>query len=209
MRQLKRRNDKMKLTATILLSFILTSCGQTISKEKSVAKNDIYKIILRTEMPDPEKDPDTGELYTTEIPGEIDTTTIEKLNEPLKALTAFYSAMGGTMCSGEYCDLTTALGLGKQGSDSHKNLIKKYFPKDKVAETVLKQECYLRPSGASSFSDFEFLTITDKGDTVIVDYNLMYYNRGEIEWTEGLDIYLFNDNKFEKVKRNLWTHSDK
>ncbi|MFO7658303.1 MAG: hypothetical protein R6W78_14685 [Bacteroidales bacterium] len=199
----------MKLISTILFSYILTSCGQTIPQEKSVTKNDTYKIILRTEMPEPDKDPETGELYTTEIPGEIDTTSIEKLNEPLKALIAFYSAMGGSMCSGEYCDLTTALGLGKQGSDKHKNLIKTYFPNDKVAETVLKQDCYLRPSGASTFSDFEFLTITDKGDSVFVDYKLMYYNRGEIVWTEGPDIYLFKVNKFEKVKRHLWTHSDK
>ena len=147
-------------------------------------------------MSEPEKDPDTGELYTTEIPGQIDPTTIEKLNKPLKALTAFYSAMGGTMCTGEYCDLTTALGLGKQGSKRHKNLIKMYFPKDKVAEIVLKQDCYLRPSGASTFSDFEFHTIFDKGDTVMVDYNLMYYNSGEIMWTKGPDKYLFKNNKF-------------
>lgn len=199
----------MKLIAIILFAFLLTSCGRTIPKEKSVSKNDTYKIILKTVMPEPEKDPDTGELYTTEIPGEIDTTTIAKLNEPLKALTAFYSAMGGTMCSGEFCDLTTALGLGKQGSEKHKNLIKKYFPNDKVAETVLKQDCYLRPSGASTFSDFEFLTIIDKGDKVVVDYNLMIYNRGKIEWTKGPDIYLFKDNKFEKMKRHLWTFADK
>jgi hypothetical protein len=209
MRQLKRQRKKMKLIAIILFSFILTICGQTIPKGKYVTKNDTYKIILRTEMPEPEKDSETGELYTTEIPGEIDTTTIEKLNEPLKALTAFYSAMGGTMCSGEYCNLTTALGLGKQGSEKHKSLIEKYFPNDKVAETVLKQNCYLRPSGASSFSDYEFLTITDKGDTVLVDYKLMYYNRGEIEWTEGPDIYMFKDNEFEKIKRNLWSFVEK
>jgi hypothetical protein len=199
----------MKLITTILLSFILISCGQTISKEKPVSKNDHYKIILRTEMSEPEKDPETGELYSTEIPGEIDTTTIEKLNEPLKALTAFYSAMGGSYCSGEFCDLTTALGLGKQGSEKHKTLIQNYFPKDKVAEMVLQQDCYLRPSGASTFSDYEFLTIIDKGDTVVVEYNLMVYNRGEIEWTKGPDTYLFKENKFKKLKRNLWAFADK
>lgn len=199
----------MKLIATILLSVLLTSCGQTISQDKAVAKNEQYKIIVRTEMPEPEKDPETGELYSTEIPGEIDTMTIEKLNEPLKALTAFYSAMGGSYCSGDFCDLTTALGLGKQGSDKHKSPIIKYFPNDKVAETVLKQDCYLRPSGASTFSDYEFLTIIDKGDTVVVEYNLMVYNRGEIEWIKGPDTYLFKDNKFKKLKRNLWTFADK
>lgn len=199
----------MKLIAIILFSIILTSCRQTIPKEKLIAKHERYKIILRTEIPEPEKDPETGEIYNTEIPGEIDTTTIVRLNEPLKALTAFYSAMGGSYCSEEFCDLTTALGLGKQGSDRHKNLIKKYFPNDKVAETVLKQDCYLRPSGASTFSDYEFLTITDKEDTVLVDYKLMYYNQGEITWREGPDIYLYQDNKFNKLKRNLWTFTDK
>ena len=199
----------MKLLTTILLTFTLTSCGQTIPKEKFVAKNDQYKIILRTEMSEAEKDPTTGEIYTTEIPGEIDTTTIQKLSEPLKALTAFYSAMGGTMCSDEHCDLTTALGLGEQGSEKHKNLIIKYFPTDKVAKAVIEQNCYLRPSGASTFSDFEFLTIIDKGDTVVVEYNLMIYNRGKIEWTKGPDIYSFKDKKFTKLKRNLWTFADK
>jgi len=198
----------MKLIATILFIFIFTNCGQSTPKEKAVSKNDTYKIILKTEMSEPEKAPDTGERYTTEIPGKIDITTIEKLNEQLKALTAFYSAMGGTMCNGDYCDLTTALGLGKQGSDKHKNLIRKFFPNDKVAEAVLKQDCYLRPSGASTFSDFEYLTIIDKGDTIVVDYRLMFYNRGEIKWIKGPDIYLFKDNKFEKVKRNLWTFAE-
>lgn len=146
---------------------------------------------------------------TNSVPGDIDTTISKSLNEPIRALAAFYAAMGGTMCDGENCELTTALGLGKQGSDKHKDLIKNYFPNDKVAETVLKQDCYLRPSGASTFSDFEYLTITDLGDTVEVDYNLMYYNRGNEEWTKGPDTYLFKDNSFKKIKRNLWTHSDK
>src|ERR1017187_4185978 len=66
----------------------------------------------------------------------------EKLNKPiiaslppnLKALAAFYSAMGGTNCMDQECALTTALGLGKQGSDAQKVLIQKYFPDDKVAK---------------------------------------------------------------------------
>lgn len=199
----------MRHLSIILTVFFLASCNQTKTTNKDIAQNDIYEIILRSEMPAQEKDPGTREKHIAKIPGEIDTTTIKELDEPLRALTAFYSAMGGTMCDGEYCDLTTALGLGEQGSGKHKNIIKKYFPDDKVAETLLKQDCYLRPSGASTFSDFEFLTLTDKGDTIFVDYKLMNYNRGEIKWTEGPDIYLFKDDKFEKVKRNLWTFVDK
>ncbi|MGC4041811.1 MAG: hypothetical protein QM710_13780 [Flavobacterium sp.] len=177
--------------------------------DKNQPKSEIYKIILRTEIPEPEKDPDTGELYTTEIPGEINGLAIKKLNEPMKALASFYSAMGGSYCSNDHCNLTTELDLGKQGSKKHKNLIQKYFPNDKVAEAVIKQDCYLRPSGASTFSDYEFLTILDKGDTITVDYRLMYYDHGEISWAKGPDIYLFKDNKFKKIKRNLWTFIEK
>ena len=141
----------MRQFQIILIIFPSASCNQTKTAKKNTVQNNIYEIILRTKISQPEIDSETGEKYTTQIPGKIDTATIKKLEEPLIALTAFYSAMGGTMCDGEHCKLTTALGLGKQGSDKHKNIIKKYFPEDKVAETLLKQDCYLRPSGASTF----------------------------------------------------------
>ncbi len=195
-----------KTIVPILLSFFLISCGHTNQKEKNIANNNEYKIILRTEIPKPEIDAKRGEQYTTKVPGEIDPTAIKRLNAPLKALTAFYAAMGGSYCSGDFCNLTTALGLGKQGSEKHKTLIRNYFPQDNVAEMVLQQDCYLRPSGASSFSDFEYLTITDKGDSVFVDYRLLYYDRGETICFEGPDIYLFKDNTYKNIKRNIWTH---
>src|SRR5450631_2086051 len=83
----------------------------------------------------------------------------EKLNKPviaslpsnLKAMAAFYSAMGGTNCLDQECALTTALGLGKQGSDLQKSLIVKYFPDDKAAKLVVAQDCYLAPASASAF----------------------------------------------------------
>lgn len=199
----------MKYYTQILIILLLASCNSPTKKSTQenhpaketneiVATNQktihpaIYKIIVKTES----------------IPGDIDTLVIKSLNEPLKALTAFYAAMGGTMCTGEHCELTTALGLGKQGSEKHKALIQKYFPNDKVAETVINQDCYLRPSGASTFSDYSYLTMTVNGDTVKVDYNLMQYNRGESNWTQGPDTYLLKDNVFRKISRNLWKHSD-
>lgn len=192
------------MNATImifLLTIFLTSCGNRIAQRNKLSKNDTFYIVLRTELSAPEIDPETGEVYTTEIPGEIG-HDINKLEAPLKAIAALYSAIGGTMCNGEYCDLTTALGLGKQGSIKHKRLIKKYFPNDKVAATVLKQDCYLRPSGASSFSDFEYLNLSCKGDTVLVNYNLVVFNRGEIKIFKGPDIYLLKNNQFEILRRN-------
>ena len=179
--------DRHFMRNFILLFFLLTSPSFYGQNKFS------YKIILETKS----------------VPGDIDSLAISKLKEPIRALAAFYSAMGGTMCDGEYCQLTTALGLGKQGSDTHKNLIKKYFPDDKVAEAVLKQDCYLRPSGASTFSDFQYLTITDMGDKIKVEYSLMRYDHGKGEWTNGPDLYEFKNNSFRKLKRHLWTHIDK
>ncbi len=146
---------------------------------------------------------------TNSLPGDLDIPEIKRLNEPLKALAAFYSAMGGTMCDGDSCELTTAFGLGGQGSEQHQSLIRKYFPNDKVAKAVLAQNCYLRPSGASSFSEYEFLTISFFADTAKVSYNIGYYNRGETSFTKGTDVYLYKDNIFTKIRRKLWSWADK
>src|SRR5690606_2321098 len=118
---------------------------------------------------------------------------------------AFYSAMGGTDCQGEYCNLTSALKLGKQGSQEHQALIQGYFPGDKVAETVLEQNCYLRPSGSSSFTDYAYLTIRDYGDSLSVDYELFQYSQGKGERVKGPDVYKYQDRTFTNESRNIWT----
>ncbi|MDR7211680.1 hypothetical protein [Flavobacterium piscis] len=140
---------------------------------------------------------------------EIDSIEISKLPIHLKALAAFFAAMGGTNCTNDTCELTTALGLSKQGSQSQIDLIKTYFPNDKVAETLIKQDCYLRPSGASTFSDFEFLNIIDLGQNVKVEYNLMIYDHGDVKYIKGPDYYTFQQTIFMKTKRNLWKHIEK
>lgn len=160
---------------------------------KSLAQKSIHKIIIKSAV----------------IPGNIDTNEIKKLDEPLKGLLALYSSMGGTNCDGENCDLTTALGLGKQGSDAHKSLIKKYFPDDKVAKEVLAQDCYLRPSGASTFTEYEYLTLSVSSDTVKVYYQRCYYDHGKSGCVKGPDIYYFHDNKYKMLRRILWSQYDK
>lgn len=62
---------------------------------------------------------------SNEIPGKINHSAIDKLDEPLRAVAAYYSGLGGGGCQqgdspDETCELTTALGLGKQGSKSTK-----------------------------------------------------------------------------------------
>jgi hypothetical protein len=148
---------------------------------------------------------------TKEIPGEINQTAIDKLDEPLRAIAAYYSALGGSNCTQdtgyvETCDLTTALGLGTQGSEQHKALIKKWLADDKAAKQLLAQDCYQRPSGASSFSDYVYLTLVRQGNTVTINYNLMLYSQGSISYIKGPDKIIIQGNKLKVVRRSIWKH---
>lgn len=214
----------MNLLYAIVLCLLLAACNPAIQEEKVVYTNDsiareslvaglpadssmsgngTYDIILLKEI-----DGHAASTQSPDAPGMINTKLCAILPEPLKALLAFYSAMGGTSCSEDSCLLTTALGLGKQGSEKHKYLIRKYFPGDKVAETVLRQDCYQRPGGASSFSEYINLSIRIKGDSVHVNYRLLNIGGLEAEEFKGPDLYLFKDRVFKKLKRNIWKHSD-
>ncbi len=140
--------------------------------------------------------------------GKINKAVVSTLPPSLRALAAFYSAMGGTQCAELQCELTTALKLGKQGSDEQKSLIQKYFPGDKAATLVVGQDCYLPPSGSSSFSNFQFLDFNVKGDSVQVNYELDVFDHGTTKKINGPDIYIFRSQVFKNKKRVLygWTN---
>jgi hypothetical protein len=141
--------------------------------------------------------------------GTIDTTEIKKLNEPLKSVTALYSAMAGTSCDTTTCELTSALGLGDQGSDMHKALIKKYFRDDKVAKTVITQDCTLSRDGSSNFSNYAYLTIIKSLDTLKVYYKVNFYDHGKYSIVKNHDVYIFRDNHFIMLRRKFWSWADK
>jgi hypothetical protein len=127
----------------------------------------------------------------------------------IRAMAALYSAMGGTDCLEQQCVLTTALGLGHQGSDAQKALIQKYFPDDKVAQLVLGQNCYLPPGSSSSFSNFLSLSIVVNRDSVTVNYRLAVYDHGNRKILPGPDLYLFTHHVFKNKKRVLYAWVDK
>jgi hypothetical protein len=139
----------------------------------------------------------------------IDKSVVVGLPDYLKGLAAFYSAMGGTDCIELQCDLTSALGLGKQGSDAQKNLIRKYFPEDKVAKLVIGQDCYVSPNGSSSFSDFHALSFTVTGEIIQVNYQLAVLEHGNVKNINGPDIYIFKNQVFKNKKRVLYAWTDK
>ena len=139
----------------------------------------------------------------------LDKATVKALPANLKALAAFYSAMGGTNCREQECALTTALGLGKQGSDAQKMMIQKYFPDDKVAKLVVSQDCYLPPSSSSSFSNFAALSFVVLGETIQVNYQLYVYDHGNMKIIKGPDIYSYKNQVFKNQKRVLYAWTDK
>ena len=122
----------------------------------------------------------------------------------MKAIAALYSGLGGSNCNNGNCELTTALGLGKQGSQVQKDLVKKWFGKDKAAEQLIAQDFFQPPNSASGFSDFQYLTFEQNSDTVTVNYSLMIYSHGETTYIKGPDKFLINGNTIETINRNIW-----
>jgi hypothetical protein len=136
--------------------------------------------------------------------GKINKSVLARLPPAFRGLAAFYSGMGGTGCMDRQCALTTALGLGDQGSADQKKIIKKYFPDDKAADLVIGQDCYLPPTGSSSFSDFRYLSFTVLGNNVQVNYELDVFNHGNIKKIRGPDVYLLKNGIFKNTKRVLY-----
>ena len=141
--------------------------------------------------------------------GSVKTMTIKKLSPSMRALAAYYSAIGGTNCKDHSCMLTTALGLGDQGSPQQIALIQKYFPEDKVAKMLCGQNCYLPPDNSAAYSNFNFLSFTIEGENVRVNYELKVYERGHTQILKGPDLYTLKNQVFTEKKRVLYAWMDK
>lgn len=197
----------MKTLPIILITLLFFSCNvqnqnneqektELITQSDSNSKKQEDTIVIEKQA----HQEITYKIVTSNEKNPINLKEIKKISEPLKALVALYAAFYGTNCDGTTCELTSALGLGNQGSDEHKNLIKKYFPNDKVANEAIMQNCYLPPSGASSFSEYGFLNLYDKGDTVKVKYELSSISGhdGEVIVKKATDTYIYVTNTYRK-----------
>jgi len=204
--ELRVRELLFALGTTVLMA----ACGQGSADKKTVSADDS----ATTERPAPMaaaagiRLPDSPQHLvlirpSKQAPGILDSAALDALDEPLRAMAAFYAATGGTDCDGAHCALTTALMLGKQGSEAHKSLIARYFPTDSLAQQVLAQDCYLRPSGASSFSEYASLSFSTQQDTVTVNYRLLLYHRGKADWKNGSDKYIFKAGTFSNINREI------
>ena len=132
---------------------------------------------------------------------EINKQDVDKLNEPLRALAAYYSALAGNNCDGTNCELTYALGLGAQGSDKQINLIKKWIPNDTVANTLIRQNCFQSPNGSSYFTDYNSLIFDVNKDTVIVKFVILKYDHGKSYLQSETDTAIINKNETIRIMR--------
>lgn len=149
------------------------------------------------------------QIVSKQIPGfakkvrvaEINKPVINKLDEPLKALAAYYSALAGNNCNGKYCELTSSLGLGDQGSKAHIELIKKWFPDDKVAKALVAQSCFQSSNGSSYFTNYNSLIFELEKDTVTIDFSITKYDHGKSSLQEGFNRAIIERNRIIIIKR--------
>lgn len=208
---------KLNSIAIGVASLFLFSCNPSNKTSTSADKNadslsttTLADSVSSTPSP-PENSPakEGNETFTLikksqKSPGDINTSDINKLSEPLKAIAALYSGLGGSNCNDGNCELTTALGLGKQGSKEQKDLVKKWFAHNKAADQLIGQDFFQPPNSASNFSDYQYLTFEKNGDTITVNYDLLAYSHGETSHIKGPDTYVIKGNTIETLNRNIW-----
>lgn len=207
---------KMKIFTLGLCSLVFLSCSKDKPQNTAVEKSDSVAVHTDTVSSSEKTAATTDKALKTEAAlytlikeskqssGAINKADIHQLPESLKAIAALYSGLGGSNCSDGSCELTTALDLGKQGSQAQKDLVKKWFGNDKAAEQLISQDFYQAPNSSSNFSDFSYLTIQQNGDMVSVNYDLMIYSHGQTSHIKGPDQYKINGNTIETLNRNIW-----
>lgn len=129
----------------------------------------------------------------------IDTNLIKDLDEPLRAVAAFYSAKFGTGGDLNNNGLTIALGLDSQGSAKHKELVSKYFKGDKEVDTLLTQDFFVPPGAATRTNYITSLLLTRIGDTIKTDYLFDYIDHMEPTHYTGKDVFVFDGKIFRRV----------
>jgi hypothetical protein len=174
---------------TVYTAIICSLLSANIIAQSIIEKEGFYPLIEKAET----------------IPGTINWASINKLSEPLRAIAAYYAAMQGSGCLGDTCGLTSALGLGWQGSSAHQGIIEQWFKGDKTAKELLAQNCYLPPNTSSSFSDYVFLELIQKGNEVQVRYKVMFYFHGKTSYISSKnDLFEIVGNTIFVRKKAMW-----
>jgi hypothetical protein len=131
---------------------------------------------------------------------------IDKLNEPLKAIAAYYCALMSSNCFDsihqQFCELTTALGLGSQGSEKHIKLLRKWFTNDEFVQRLIKDSCLVMAPGATIFNDYRYLIFNVRHDTVVINYGFDNYNHGVNRFFKRKDVIVVTRDQLIFIERN-------
>ena len=205
--------------ATLIL---LASCGQTNNnsdKNEVVNSDSISKTIENTSERNfrltdktvkflwrADKYDEALKVFVNSI--FIDEDFCKTITEPERAALGYVATFIGNECNwdGDYkddrsnlkCKILTSLNLGYQCSDKHLGFLRQMFKNDtKVLEELKSDNCPTTPNGATSQDTFDEITLTVKGNEILVFFKASGVNTREGDswsWTETDHFQLDNDN---------------
>lgn len=132
---------------------------------------------------------------------------IDQLNEPLRALAAYYGIVSGSNCMDHTgvdtmeCELTTALGLGYYRSAKQVAVLNKWFPEDKEVANMLSDSYFVGSSSSSNFCNFTYLVFDVANDTVKIRYRVGCYHQGGGTSNTYNDIAVIGNSQIKFIKR--------
>ena len=210
-----------------LLTIMLTSCGQPKQvaqnpdeKDSVSVSNDLENLAKESG----EKEEKTikflwrGEKYDEELQQEVNTIFInekfcKRITAPEKAVLGYVATFIGSDCwwdggstedqTNLKCKILTALDLGYQCSDKHLGFLRQWFRNDKKVLEALK-DCAIMPYTATIQTTFDEITLTVKGDELLVYFKAIGVNIRESKnwtWTE-IDHFKVNGDEITLVKKD-------
>lgn len=155
--------------------------------------------------------------YDEELQGTYNLITINTefckiITGPEKAALAYVATFIGNECSWDgkatagrtnlKCKILTALQLGYQCSEQHLGFLRQWFRNDEKSVQEL-ESCPTIPDGATVQDTFDEITLTVKGDKIIVSFKANGVNIREgrrWHWTQS-DYFEFRENDIRWVKK--------
>jgi hypothetical protein len=182
----------IRIITIIWIMLTYSNCRQSNPKNDLGLKNSIHKVIPESDFPKF----DTGNDPVIVVrPTEVDTLELARLSDPLKAIAIYYLTISRMLCDEKTGILTIGLEPGHQVSKNEKILMKKYLPKDSIVDIINNAQSSFFPYSAARITNFEYLTIINCEDTIIVDYSLQFAN--------DTDCYVKGPDYFCLMKINL------
>lgn len=203
----------------------LASCGQInkpsekeVVLEDSTTKNEKINLEKKDNLADQTlKFLWRGDKYDQELKATFNSIFINEdfcktITAPERAALGYIATFIGNECNwdGGYkddrsnlkCKILTALNLGYQCSDQHLGFLRRMFKNDAEVSAELKSDnCPTTPDGATIQETFDEITITVKGNEILVFFKVSGINtRAGDSWSyTETNLFQFNNNNNIKL----------